>query len=529
MSRVAPIAALLALLIPAGCTDYGVRPDPLDPSHDDLDDDGWTVADGDCDDFDAGVNPDAEEVCGDAVDNDCDGEEQGCGLLGLIDLGDADAKFVGEASQDRAGCSVAPAGDVDGDGHDDILLGAYNESSHGRYAGAAYLFYGPRHGVIDVAEADAKWTGAQAWDRAGYAVSKAGDVDGDGRADLLVGAPFEGLGTASRGAVYLIRGPTTGEHSLAQAHAVFRGEERFDQAGASVAPAGDAGGEGTSGWLVGAPRHDGTGEDAGAVYLVTGAPAGSHTLAEAHARLLGEGADDEAGYALAGDTDLDRDGHADLVVGAPGESSVTLFAGAAYVVYGPVEGTVSLAAADAKLTGEAVGDYAGMSVAAAGDVDGDGYADLLVGAYGESSGGAWAGAAYLLYGPVTGAIPLAQADAKLVGEEGWDDVGRALSSAGDANGDGYADLLVGAYGHEAGGFSSGAAYLLYGPVEGTVDVSHADAKLLGEANWDRAGFSVSSAGDVDGDQYDDLLVGTFMESSGGTYAGAAYLLYGGPT
>src|SRR6185436_13418728 len=131
--------------------------------------------------------------------------------------------------------------------------------------------------------------------------------------------------------------------------------------------------------------------------------------------------------------------------------------------------------------------------------------DVLVGA--TNQGDRNEGAAYLVLGPVTGTLDLALADAKLVGEEPDDLAGHSVSDAGDVDGDGHDDLLVGALGNDEGGSTAGAAYLVVGPVTGTLDLSRADAKLVGEAPNDWCGISVSGAGDVDGDGHDDLLVG----------------------
>ena len=164
--------------------------------------------------------------------------------------------------------------------------------------------------------------------------------------------------------------------------------------------------------------------------------------------------------------------------------------------------TLDLSMADAKLVGERGYDSAGGSVSGAGDVNADGHDDLLVGAPGDKNA---AGAAYLVLGPVTGTLDLSLATARLVGERGNDTAGDSVSGAHDVDGDGHDDLLVGASGNPALIDAPGAAYLVLGPVSGTLDLSLADAKFLGEGSGDQAGYSVSGAGDVDGDGHDDLL------------------------
>ena len=133
-----------------------------------------------------------------------------------------------------------------------------------------------------------------------------------------------------------------------------------------------------------------------------------------------------------------------------------------------------------------------------------------------------------MLGPTTGELGLSAAavDAMLIGENDTDEAGASVSGAGDVDGDGFDDLLVSASNEDSGGPGAGAAYLVLGPITGDLDLSEADAKLLGEIDNDNAGYAVSGAGDVDGDGLDDLLIGTPENDAGGTQAGAAYLWLG---
>ena len=244
---------------------------------------------------------------------------------------------------------------------------------------------------------------------------------------------------------------------------------------------------------------------------------GAVDLGSADAKLIGENAFDWAGYSVSGAGDVDGDGLDDLFVGAPQNSAGGLEAGAAYLVLGPVSRYVDLAvSADATLVGEEALDEAGCSVSGAGDVDGDGLDDLLVGARESDAGADDAGAAFLVLGPVSGNVGLALADARILSGSPLERAG-IVSDAGDVDADGFADVLVGASASSVGG----AAYVLLGPLSGTRSLSSAEARLVGEVPGDH-GDKVSGAGDVDGDGFDDLIFGSAYNGAGGDYAGAAY-------
>jgi hypothetical protein len=485
---------------------------------------GYVVPDGDCDDTSALTSPAETEICYDGVDNDCDGTSNSCGLGGTVDLGIADAKLRGDVTSAHLGNSVSAAGDFNGDGFADVLAGAPGADGSAAASGAAYVQLGPVSGTSFGSTASVVLLGVLAGDNAGYTVATAGDVDADGYDDVLVGAWGNDQGGVDAGAAYLVRGPTLGSRALSGADLVLVGESAADNAGFSVATAGDVDGDGQSDVLVGAWSADAGGAYAGAAYLVSGPRWGTLGLASADARLIGESAGDFAGQSVAGVGDIDGDGYDDVLIGAPGTSSG---AGTAYLVHGPLSGDLDLGAADAFLTGEVSDDAAGASVAAAGDVDADGNPDLLVGAYGYDYAGVDTGACFLLRGPVAGTIGLASADALLVGERASDNAGWSCAGAGDMDGDGEDDVLIGSIREDSGGSAAGAAYLVYGPVTSLFDLGSADARILGEGTNDYAGTSVAGVGDTDGDGKGDILVGAPYEDAGvSSQAGAAYLVLG---
>ena len=494
---------------------------------------GHAAVGGDCDDGEPLANPGEPEVCGDGFDNDCDGISESC--IVTRTLADADALLLGVAAGDGAGSGVAFVGDLDGDGTVDLAVGAGAEATAGTDAGAVYLLdgaslvAGPLSAALDLdTAATATWTGVAAGDEAGRWVGPAGDLDGDGYDDLLVGAPGATGAGGGTGAAYVLRGPATAGGALSGADAVLLGLVSGDLAGQCVAGVGDVDGDGHADVLVGAWGDDTRATNAGAAYLLSGPLTGGVSLGSATARMLGHAASDFAGFRVAGAGDVDGDGLSDLIVGAyaanPGGVNS---AGTAYVLLGPLSGDVYLRTADGRIEGAVSQDFVGRSVAGAGDIDGDGLDDVIVGATGVDSAGSQAGAAYLVLGPATGTLDVAtHTQATLDGEQGSASAGRSVAAAGDVDGDGFSDLLVGADGEDLTGTDRGAAYVVQGPVTGTHDLGGAYGRAVGSVDGDGAGWSLAGAADLDADGQAELLVGAPGESTNGADAGAAALLLG---
>ena len=333
-----------------------------------------------------------------------------------IDLGNADFEFIGENSFNHAGDSVSTAGDVDGDGLDDLFVGAWGNGDGGRDAGKAYLLLGSTLAAststsIDLSNADFEFIGENSGDTACDSVSTAGDVDGDGLDDLFVGAHNNDDGGIDAGKVYLLLGSTLAASTstsidLGNADFELIGENSSDRAGVSVSTAGDVDGDGLDDLFVGVSNNDDGGSGAGKAYLILGS-----TLAASPST------------------------------------------------------AIDLGNADFELIGENSYDYAGVSVSTAGDVDGDGLDDLFVGANGNDDGGSWAGKAFHILGSTLAAststsIDLSDADFAFIGENSFDTAGEIVSTAGDVNGDGRDDLFVGADGNHDGGSNAGKAYLV---------------------------------------------------------------------
>jgi len=444
----------------------------------------------------------------------------------LASVADAEAKITGEAGGDWLARQVAPAGDVNQDGFADIVTGGLWNTEGGLDAGAGYLLLGPVSGTLSAADADAKFVGESEGDAAGVSVYGAGDVNADGFDDLLIAADAHDFPFENAGAVYLMSGPVTGTHDLSTADAKMVGESRGDLAGISVSGIGDHNGDGFDDVLIGARLQNQAGPDAGAAYVVLGPMSGLLSLEDASTKLLGEAPGDQLGIIVAAGGDVNGDGFDDLLVGARYNDLGGEDGGAGYLLYGPTSGLVSMVAADAKVFAEAAFDRASR-VARGGDLNGDGNDDVLLGARYHDAAAPGAGAIYVMHGPIVGNINASEADAKILGEATGDGMGLRLASAGDVNGDGHEDIVAGAVFERTAGIEAGAGYIVLGPLAGIQDLSEVGHKLVAENPHDWLGSSAAGVGDVNGDGFDDYMFGATMEDSAGPDAGAAYLILGG--
>jgi hypothetical protein len=488
----------------------------------------------------------------------------------------------GEAVADQSGLAVSAAGDVNGDGYGDVIVGASTADPGGRSAaGRSYVVFGgsgnvsvnlssltsgssPQGFVLD---------GQSVGETSGFSVAGAGDVNGDGLADLIVGARLaDPAGRADAGRSYVVFGKTDG--SVVNLSALtagggsqgfmINGESAVDLSGDSVSAAGDVNGDGLSDVIVGAYGNDARGNNAGRSYVVFGkTSSGAVDLSAVVAAsggfaIDGQAANDSSGDSVSNAGDVNGDGLDDLIVGAWGADPASgVGAGRSYVVFGQVSGTnVQLSALTSGtqaggfvINGQADSDQSGYAVSDAGDVNGDGLADLIVGArFAGPTGGVNAGRSYVVFGQ-TGTAPVdlsaiaAGGSAQgfvINGAQADDQSGISVSSAGDLNGDGLDDLLVGApYSDPAGGTSAGRSYVVFGKTgDSAVELSALSAStategfvINGESADDRSGYSVSGAGDVNGDGFDDLIVGAYLADAAGVVssnAGRSYVIYGGP-
>jgi hypothetical protein len=326
-----------------------------------------------------------------------------------------------------------------------------------------------------------------------------------------------------------------------------------DQSGRSVSSAGDVNNDGFDDVIVGAYGADPNGKGtAGSSYVIFGSetPAAAIDLANLGAngfRIDGAADGDQSGYSVSSAGDVNNDGFDDLIVGATGaDPNGKSSAGSSYVIYGgtTLGATIDLANLGAngfRIDGAAAVDNSGYSVSSAGDVNNDGFDDLIIGAYwADPNGKSIAGSSYVIFG---GETPAATIDLANLGASGFridgaasdDRSGYSVSSAGDVNNDGFDDLIIGARGADPDGKNgAGSSYVIFGGTTpaATIDLANLGAngfRIDGAAARDQSGFSVSSAGDVNNDGFDDLIIGSLLADPDGKYdAGSSYVIYGGP-
>jgi large repetitive protein len=395
----------------------------------------------------------------------------------------------GGAIEDYFGHAVSGLGDVDGDGVPDLIVGAPDTDPGGRsHAGSAYVYSGATGALIY------RIDGAVASDNMGMAVSNAGDINGDGVEDFIVGAQRVDNGLINEAGAAFVYSGATGQ----LLHSFYGDSNDGDRFGASVSGGGDVDGDGVPDLIVGAYKADYVKRNTGSVYVYSGL---SGTLIYRFDGTL----DNEYGRSVADAGDVNGDGYADIIVGARLEDSGSMYSNGAAIVYSGSTGAVLY-----RFNGEATNDLFGTAVAGAGDVDGDGYADLVVGATDTDFNGWDSGSAYV-YSGYSGLLIY-----RLRGVDPYGELGAAVAGIGDVNNDGMDDFVATADWADANGnLVAGSAFVYSG----------ATGSILHKIDGDQAdylGTSISGAGDINGDGFIDVIIGCEkMNPSNLLRAGAA--------
>jgi len=461
----------------------------------------------------------------------------------------------GQQAMDAAGGAVAHAGDVNGDGREDVIVGAENAGNNARAnSGSAYVVFGtPDGGGIDLRSPGAsgfRIDGAAATDLAGGAVGGGGDYNGDGLDDVIVGAQAASTGgRMGNGAAYVVFGKrdagTVDLSALGGRGVRIDGAADNNQAGFAVAGVGDMNGDRRPEVVLSAFDAGNNGRaQSGSAYVVFGKASTARVdlaaLGASGFRIDGAGTGDRAGEALDTAGDVNGDGRADVVVGAfEADPFGRANAGSAWVVFGaPSTARIDLRAPGARafrVAGSRPDDFAGDAVAGAGDANSDGLADIVVGARGaDDNGRADSGSAYIVFGSRSAAT----LDTRSLGTRGFsaggarsnDLAGTSVGRAGDHNSDGLDDVLVGAPSAGNAGAGSGSGYLLFGR-RGAARIDLADVgangvRVDGEQAMDQSSESLAGGFDFSGDGAPDAIIGAPGADHGRAGSGSAYVLFG---
>ncbi|MGV8712933.1 MAG: integrin alpha, partial [Nitrosomonas sp.] len=418
-------------------------------------------------------------------------------------------------------------GDINGDGFDDVIVGAPHAFIHGHYngSGVSYVIFGKASGfnaTMNMSSLDGNngfsLIGGESYDLSGYSVSIVGDINGDGLDDLIIGAPVESRGVGA-GSSYIMFGRTSGfeaeiDLSDLDGNNGFRLNGINNHTGRSLSNAGDMNGDGFSDLMIGAQDF---------AYIVFGKASGfaaEVNLADLDGnngfRLEQVATYDDLGRSVSGAGDINGDGFDDVIVGASGADTNGMDSGSSYVIFGKASGftaTMDLSKLDGtngfRLDGTNNYSLSGSSVSGAGDINGDGFDELLVGEPFSGANGNSSGANYIIFGKASGfsaTLALADLDGRngfrIDGLTAYDGLGGG-SSAGDVNGDGFDDLIMSAAGADPNGINSGSSYVIFGSRDfGKKDVP----EIMGTLGDDIL-RGTSAAEILEGGDGIDLLIG----------------------
>jgi Ca2+-binding RTX toxin-like protein len=494
-------------------------------------------------------------------------------LPGEFDVANIDGTngFIinGITAGDFLGRSVSGLGDINGDGIDDVIIGAIGESGN---VGQSYVVFGgstvETGGSINPSSLNGTngfVIDGNSYAGVGYSVSRAGDINGDGINDIIVAAPFADTnGNSSAGQTYVIfGGSSVGSSGSIDLSTLDRtngfainGIAPFDFSGLSISDAGDINDDGIDDIIIGARSADPNGSESGQSYVIFGGSSvgsgGSVDLSTLNGSngfvLNGIAPGDSLGNSVSGAGDINNDGIDDIIIGAPGGfasrgQSYVIFGGSSVGSGGSIELSTLNGTSGFALNGifdPFFGSGAGTSVSGAGDINDDGIDDILIGAPLISATIGASGQSYVVFGGSSvgsgGSIELST----LNGTNGFainginprDFSGSSLSNAGDINGDGIDDIIIGAESARPNGSESGQSYVIFGGstvgASGSINLSSLDGTnglVLNGIPNSNFGFSVSAAGDINNDGIDDIIVGA-TERNLSREAGQSYVIYG---
>jgi len=423
-----------------------------------------------------------------------------------------DPDWSAESDQAYAnfGFSVSDAGDVNGDGYSDVIVGAHAYDNGQAQEGRVFVYHGSSSGLTQdpvwIAESD------QAYAYFGSSVSSAGDVNGDGYSDVIIGAYAYDNGQTNEGRAFVYHGSNSG--IIQNPSWTAESDQAYANFGQSVSSAGDVNGDGYSDVIVGAYQFDNGQTNEGRAFVYHGSITGLAQTPDWTAE--SDQVYANFGFSVSDAGDVNGDGYSDVIVGAYQFGNGQANEGRAFVYHGSITGLAQTP--DWTAESDQGNARFGWSVSSAGDVNGDGYSDVIVGAYSYDNGQADEGRVFVYHGGSSGLTqePIWTAESN----QGNAFFGCSVSSAGDVNASGFSDVIIGAYLYDIAQVDEGVAFVYPGCPTGLLQTPCWSAGC--NQNQAYFGWSVSSAGDVNGDGYTDVIVGAYSYDNGETNEGAAF-------
>jgi hypothetical protein len=414
------------------------------------------------------------------------------------------------ASGALLGSSVSIVGDYNGDGLDDVVAGAPNFDGGTVGEGAVFLSFGDASlGTISMIKHESNQVNA----KFGISVAGVKDMDGDGFDEFAVAAPGAKFSQATTGVAYIYKGNAQGNFSGVTS-LYFGSTNLF---GTSVA-SGDINRDGYADVIVGGPANTGSlKSERGMIAIYLGSANGIDNAV--YTTIYGPAAGTKLGSSLA-TSDVNGDGYADIIAGAGGSSNGQ---GSIHIWHGSSMGIPTNTLSNFQLNSNTANASFGASVSDAGDVNGDGFGDIITGAPGITSDQSNEGVAKVFYGSASGCTSASYTT--IQADQAEAAFGTSVAGAGDVNGDGYDDVIVGAPYYDDAVANGGGIWVFHGSHNGLNSVS--SFSLKGLQVEEHFGQAVGGGGDLNGDGYGDVVVGTpSLDQSGITNGGQVYAYFG---
>lgn len=394
---------------------------------------------------------------------------------------------------ENIGYTLSPAGDVNGDGYSDVMVSVYTNVFGVSKDGKVQLYLGTGNGIGN----SPAWTSeGKGGTNFGESISSAGDINGDGYFDIIIGAPRYSNGEENEGGTFVFYGSPSGLDP--NPSWVMEGNQANAFFGASVSTAGDVNKDGYADVIIGASFYDGGETNEGRAFIYLGSATGLSKTPFFTAE--GDQVNAFFGKSVAAAGDVNHDGYGDVIIGAPGYDHGQNNEGRAFLYLGTYMGMTQSAAWTGE-SNQADANY-GNSVASAGDVNGDGFSDVVIGSNRYDEKMSNVGKIYVYMGSANGFS--LYPDWTMAGTQIDGNLGISVSAAGDINGDGYGELIVGAYGYNTQD-PIGNVYIYYGSRTGVTNNSIVIDRIKYPGL--NLGLSVATAGDINGDGYADVLAG----------------------